>query len=89
MAGARPMPSGDSAGARQRSSATAAAAAGHPSPASPWPHAGAPPQRPRAAADRSRRSAAALRELSPWSMFLSADVLVKAVMIGLAFRLAA
>jgi len=37
----------------------------------------------------SRRSlkstAVALRELSPWSMFLSADVLVKAVMIGLAF----
>jgi biopolymer transport protein ExbB len=29
-------------------------------------------------------SAAALRELSPWSMFLSADILVKAVMIGLA-----
>src|SRR6201995_3148336 len=28
---------------------------------------------------------ASLRELSPWSMFLSADVLVKAVMIGLAF----
>jgi biopolymer transport protein ExbB len=27
----------------------------------------------------------ALRELSPWSMFLAADVLVKAVMIGLAF----
>src|SRR5258707_4378328 len=27
----------------------------------------------------------ALRELSPWSMFLSADVLVKAGMIGLAF----
>ena len=26
----------------------------------------------------------ALRELSPWSMFLSADILVKAVMIGLA-----
>jgi len=26
-----------------------------------------------------------LRELSPWSMFLSADILVKAVMIGLAF----
>ncbi len=26
-----------------------------------------------------------LRELSPWSMFLSADVVVKAVMIGLAF----
>jgi biopolymer transport protein ExbB len=27
----------------------------------------------------------ALRELSPWSMFMSADVVVKAVMIGLAF----
>jgi biopolymer transport protein ExbB len=29
--------------------------------------------------------AATPRELSPWSMFLSADILVKAVMIGLAF----
>jgi biopolymer transport protein ExbB len=32
-----------------------------------------------------KSTAVALRELSPWSMFLSADVLVKAVMIGLAF----
>jgi biopolymer transport protein ExbB len=32
-----------------------------------------------------KTAAAALRELSPWSMFLSADILVKAVMIGLAF----
>jgi biopolymer transport protein ExbB len=32
-----------------------------------------------------RAGAATFRELSPWSMFLSADVLVKAVMIGLAF----
>ena len=31
------------------------------------------------------KAAAELRELSPWSMFKSADVLVKAVMIGLAF----
>jgi biopolymer transport protein ExbB len=42
-----------------------------------------------AAADSGARSlkstAVALRELSPWSMFLAADVLVKAVMIGLAF----
>ena len=30
-------------------------------------------------------AAAELREMSPWSMFKSADVLVKAVMIGLAF----
>jgi biopolymer transport protein ExbB len=34
---------------------------------------------------RSLKSAAVPRELSPWSMFLSADILVKAVMIGLAF----
>jgi biopolymer transport protein ExbB len=27
----------------------------------------------------------ALRELSPWSMFMSADIVVKAVMVGLAF----
>jgi biopolymer transport protein ExbB len=27
----------------------------------------------------------ALRELSPWSMFMSADIIVKAVMVGLAF----
>jgi biopolymer transport protein ExbB len=32
-----------------------------------------------------RSTTVALRELSPWSMFLSADILVKAVMIGLAF----
>ena len=32
-----------------------------------------------------KSTAVALRELSPWSMFMSADVLVKAVMIGLAF----
>jgi biopolymer transport protein ExbB len=35
---------------------------------------------------RSVKSTAATpRELSPWSMFMSADILVKAVMIGLAF----
>ena len=32
-----------------------------------------------------KSTAVSLRELSPWSMFLSADILVKAVMIGLAF----
>jgi biopolymer transport protein ExbB len=32
-----------------------------------------------------KAAAAELKELSPWSMFKSADVLVKAVMIGLAF----
>jgi biopolymer transport protein ExbB len=47
------------------------------------------PPSPEVAAPSGSRSlkaeAAALRELSPWSMFLSADILVKAVMIGLAF----
>jgi biopolymer transport protein ExbB len=32
-----------------------------------------------------KSTAASPRELSPWSMFMSADILVKAVMIGLAF----
>jgi biopolymer transport protein ExbB len=32
-----------------------------------------------------KATAVALRELSPWSMFMSADIVVKAVMIGLAF----
>jgi biopolymer transport protein ExbB len=32
-----------------------------------------------------KSTTATMRELSPWSMFLSADILVKAVMIGLAF----
>jgi biopolymer transport protein ExbB len=43
---------------------------------------------PATSADGSRSlksTTVALRELSPWSMFLSADILVKAVMIGLAF----
>jgi len=41
-----------------------------------------------AAADAAKPTKAmqvTLHELSPWSMFLSADILVKAVMIGLAF----
>jgi biopolymer transport protein ExbB len=54
-----------------------------PAPASPAPESAT------SLANSGSRSlkaeAAALRELSPWSMFLSADILVKAVMIGLAF----
>jgi biopolymer transport protein ExbB len=37
------------------------------------------------AATDAKASKPVLRELSPWSMFLSADIIVKAVMIGLAF----
>lgn len=38
-----------------------------------------------AATEASKPLKATLHELSPWSMFLSADIIVKAVMIGLAF----
>ena len=38
-----------------------------------------------AKADASPAIAPAMKELSPWVMFMSADVIVKAVMIGLAF----
>jgi biopolymer transport protein ExbB len=59
-------------------------------PATPAPPAASNAAEPAAAAaaDNARSLkplGPALRELSPWSMFLSADVLVKAVMIGLAF----
>src|ERR1700753_366634 len=38
-----------------------------------------------AAPDTAKTSKPILHELSPWSMFMSADIIVKAVMIGLAF----
>jgi biopolymer transport protein ExbB len=50
------------------------------------------PATPEAAAARAdgeskplKSTTVALRELSPWSMFMSADIIVKAVMVGLAF----
>jgi biopolymer transport protein ExbB len=61
----------------------APAAVTQPAPASPAPESATSLTN---SGSRSLKAeAAALRELSPWSMFLSADVLVKAVMIGLAF----
>jgi biopolymer transport protein ExbB len=58
--------------------------------APPTPIAAAPTATPEAAsADAGARAlkstAPAMKELSPWVMFMSADVIVKAVMIGLAF----
>ena len=47
--------------------------------------AAAPADNGTAAAEALRPLKATLHELSPWSMFLSADIIVKAVMIGLAF----
>jgi biopolymer transport protein ExbB len=58
-------------------------AAVQPAPASPAPEAAT--SVPNSGSRSLKAETAALRELSPWSMFLSADVLVKAVMIGLAF----
>jgi len=61
-----------------------------PSAVSPAPVV-APPAAPQAAAPAAAKSdtaagiAPAMKELSPWVMFQSADVIVKAVMIGLAF----
>jgi biopolymer transport protein ExbB len=56
------------------------------SPSTPAPASTDPTAAPADSGSRSLKSTAvALRELSPWSMFLAADVLVKAVMIGLAF----
>jgi biopolymer transport protein ExbB len=54
-----------------------------PAPASPAPEAATSLSS--SGSKSLRAETAALRELSPWSMFLSADILVKAVMIGLAF----
>src|SRR5438445_8839053 len=71
--------------------APAAQPAQAPAPSAVVPSASAPAASdatatPADGGSRSLKSTApALRELSPWSMFLSADVLVKAVMIGLAF----
>jgi biopolymer transport protein ExbB len=70
-----------------------APAVSQPPAALPQPAAAAAPAAPSdAAATPAERegkllkaAAAELKELSPWSMFKSADVLVKAVMLGLAF----
>src|SRR5712671_1595163 len=74
---AQPQPPALSAQAAPPAQAPAPSIATHPAPA------------PAASEDGGSRSlkstTVALRELSPWSMFLSADILVKAVMIGLAF----
>jgi biopolymer transport protein ExbB len=67
--------------------APASSAIGQSAPApSPTVQSEPPTAAPAESGARSLKSTAvALRELSPWSMFLAADVLVKAVMIGLAF----
>jgi biopolymer transport protein ExbB len=66
--------------------AQAAPVAQAPAPAAPAAAEAAPDASASSSDSRLLKSTTvALRELSPWSMFLSADILVKAVMIGLAF----
>ena len=68
----------------QAQGATDAPVAGQPSPGSPPTDANG--VTPLANSEVSPRTAATLpRDLSPWSMFMSADIVVKSVMIGLAF----
>ncbi|MBR1193319.1 tonB-system energizer ExbB [Bradyrhizobium sp. AUGA SZCCT0169] len=79
----------------QQQMAPVATAAQAPAVQAPAPSAAAAPTAAAPAAETTaapaerdkllKAAAAELRELSPWSMFKSADVLVKAVMIGLAF----
>jgi biopolymer transport protein ExbB len=64
------------------SQAPVAAAAQSAQPAAPSDAAATPAER---EGKLLKAAAAELKELSPWSMFKSADVLVKAVMLGLAF----
>src|SRR5713226_9371954 len=66
----------------QESQAAAPSAAGQSTPA---PVAGDVSAAPVDGGRSLKSTTVALRELSPWSMFLSADIVVKAVIIGLAF----
>ncbi|WP_092183136.1 tonB-system energizer ExbB [Bradyrhizobium sp. cf659] len=61
--------------------APAASTAAAPAAPTASPAATAPTAKP----DTASAAAPAMKELSPWVMFMSADVIVKAVMIGLAF----
>lgn len=76
---AAPAPQSQAAPAVQ---ATPAAPAVLPTASQPAPSSGEAAE---SAGKNLKAATAALRELSPWSMFMSADIVVKAVMIGLAF----
>ncbi|RXG98482.1 tonB-system energizer ExbB [Bradyrhizobium zhanjiangense] len=75
---AGPAPAATAPSALAPSASTAAAPA---APAAPPAAAGPTTPKP----DVATAVAPAMKELSPWVMFMSADVIVKAVMIGLAF----
>jgi biopolymer transport protein ExbB len=68
----------------QPAAVAAPSAAAQPAAVPPAPDAAAQPLE-GSNAKALKSTVAALHELSPWSMFMSADIIVKAVMIGLAF----
>jgi biopolymer transport protein ExbB len=83
-------PAPQQAPAMSQLAATPAQTAPPPAPSAAVPVAAAPLATEATATGDSgsralKSTAGTPRELSPWSMFLSADILVKAVMIGLAF----
>ena len=75
----------NAAAAPQQTPALTQPASSAPTPAQSLPAPIAADALPADGGGRPPKSSAMLRELSPWSMFLSADILVKAVMVGLAF----
>ncbi|QHP71048.1 MULTISPECIES: tonB-system energizer ExbB [Bradyrhizobium] len=81
---ARPAPVSPAPAAPSTTAPAAPAPAASTAPAAPTasPAAIAPAT---AKPDAASATAPAMKELSPWVMFMSADVIVKAVMIGLAF----
>jgi biopolymer transport protein ExbB len=87
---ASPVSAQTQAPAAAPAQSTAQPAVSSPAPVAPAVTAPAPAPAAAAApaaakADNSASVAPAMKELSPWVMFMSADVIVKAVMIGLAF----
>ena len=78
---AQQQPASPQPTAAQQAPAQAAPAAAQVTPAASAPAAAVSP----AAGASTQLTISVPRELSPWSMFMSADVVVKAVMIGLAF----
>lgn len=75
--------SAGSATAQQAPAAPAPAASSAPAPAAA--PATPPPSAPAAAAPAGTMALNLPHDLSPWGMFMTADIIVKAVMIGLAF----
>jgi len=75
--------SAGSATAQQAPAAPAPAASSAPAPAAA--PATPPPSAPAAAAPAGTMALNLPHDLSPWGMFMAADIIVKAVMIGLAF----